>query len=304
MLGMVSVQSGAAEAAPLPSWEHLVRAPHSLRRQSEAGKTLPEDPPGHADSWGIGWFDSLGRVSLIRQTGSAAASAFFALTAEAAAREQGKARGSGARTLIGHLRKAVCGAVTSENAHPVRVDYPVPDHPVMPYESLLVAHNGTVKPPLLQTLREELAGREEARSDCDTVVLAGWLGARMEAAPNTPMETMQAALSELQGRAEQVSAGDLSQAYSGLVLLIAFSGGLFALRQYSRNPQYYTLYRRRLTPADTVENSENAVPVAADGWIIASEPTDNGDWELMEPGVLSYFSVKSTDPILVPIAVQ
>ena len=72
MLGMVSRTDGAAQAAPLPSWWHLVGAPNALRVQAEHGCVLNNDNPGHEDSWGIGWFDEAGRVSLLRQTGSAA----------------------------------------------------------------------------------------------------------------------------------------------------------------------------------------------------------------------------------------
>ncbi|MES2459095.1 MAG: class II glutamine amidotransferase, partial [Armatimonadota bacterium] len=164
-----SKAAGALDAsAALPSWEHLVHAPNALRVQAETGRVPLGASAGHDDSWGVGWFDDAGQVSLLRQTGSAADSAFFVFASEAAARTQA---GSGpARALIGHLRKASCGVVTSDNAHPIRADYRPGSgddewrESTGSYESLLVAHNGTLRKPLLDILRGELhrAHREEA----------------------------------------------------------------------------------------------------------------------------------------------
>jgi predicted glutamine amidotransferase len=100
-----------------------VGARHSLRTQSTVGRVPDGEPAGHADSWGIGWFDDAGRVSLLRQTGWAEESAFYVFAAEAAARPANAFSGPAA-VLLGHLRKASRGAVTSENAHPVRFDFP------------------------------------------------------------------------------------------------------------------------------------------------------------------------------------
>jgi predicted glutamine amidotransferase len=293
MVAMISGFDGAVLTAPLPSLWHLANAPHSLRQQAETGQTLSADDPGHADSWGIGWFDVPGRVSLVRQTGSAATSGYYYLTAamvEKAREEETPC------VLIGHLRKAVCGAIISENAHPVRADYANPNNPEVPYESLLVAHNGTVRPPLLDTLRDDLLGWEQANSDNDTVVLTAWLARALEAHPTNPFLTLQTALHELLTRAERVAPeGDITGSYSGLNLLIGVAGGLLVLRQFSKNPEYYTLWTRRFTDTEGV----------AGGWVIASEPTDSEDgWELIEPGVLSYYSVSNSEPQTARIGVK
>ena len=286
MVGMITVRAeneGAAgqstqslpNAAPLPSWQHLVGAPHSLRAQASSGLVPPGDESGHEDSWGIGWFDEAGQVSLLRQTGSAADSGFYVFAAEGASRS---GAGSGpARVLLGHLRKASCGAVTSENAHPVRADYGK-------RQTLLVAHNGTLRAPLLSFLRDELAQteREETRSDSDTVVLSGWFAAKVEAATGNG-ETVHAALTnalrELMRYAERVSDGDVSKAYSAINLLIAHPDGLFVLRQFSREPEYYTLFARPLVGEEGT------------GYLVASEKTDAlPGWEPLAPGLLTGFT--------------
>lgn len=285
MLGMVSVSDGAAEAAPLPSWWHLVGSPHALRIQAERGCVLNDDNPGHADSWGIGWFDNAGRPSLLRQTGSAADSAYYILGSEKAARGD-----DAARVLIGHLRKASCGAINSENAHPVRVDYRSGNrNPITPYETLLVAHNGTLRDVLSNTLRAEMPDRAEARSDSDTVVLAGWLAQRASESESPFFDILTDALSDLLQRAAEVApSGDLTKAYTGINLMVGRPEGLYVLRQFSKNPEYYTLLARPLTPEET----------PGGGWIVASEPTDEArNWEPLVPGVVSFYSGTTPDVV-------
>lgn len=269
LLGMVGPP--VADGAGLPSWEHLVGAKHSLRVQARVGQTPPGDSAGHEDSWGIGWLDEQGRVSLLRETGSAMDSAFFVFAAETAQRA---AAGSGpARVILGHLRKASCGAVTSENAHPVRVD-PLDGQSG---DSLLVIHNGTLKGSMLHWARKasEEAGRSEAHSDSDTVVLAGWLAAK---AVGASAETRLSALAEaIRALLEQAALeGDPTRSYTGMNLMVAAPEGLYTLRLFSKNPDYYTLLARPMQERE--------------GWIIASEQTDTAPgWELLTPGELVFY---------------
>jgi predicted glutamine amidotransferase len=255
--------------------------------QAETGRVPIGEPAGHQDSWGVGWFDDAGQVSLLRQTGSAADSAFFVFASEAAARTQA---GSGpARTLIGHLRKASCGVVTSENAHPIRADYrpgsEEDEDEVRSgnYDSLLVAHNGTLRKPLLDLLRRDLtkARREEAGSDSDSVVLAGWLAYRLSVSvEESVFLALGSALFHLFHLADEASQGDRTRAYSAVNLLITHPSGLFALRQFSREPEYYTLLARPLKKNDD----------EVEGWIVASDATDDSEeWTTLMPGVLNFY---------------
>ena len=280
----------------LPSWMHLVGAPNSLRRQAETGCVPAGTEPGHTDSWGIGWFDDRGDVSLIRQTGSAADSAFFVFAAETASRGNGTVSGMG-ETIIGHLRKASVGGVSSENAHPVRADY----HPAhgghanRPYETLLVAHNGTLRKPFLDVLRQQVldAGREEGRADSDTVLLTGYLAHRLATDRGDTLTVLSNALRELFDAAAfaaaGVSGGDLTKMYTGVNLLLAHTTGLYALRQFSHSPDYYTLFVRLLTPNEETDNS------GATGYLVASEKTDDAPgWEPLTPGVLTHYAPDGT----------
>lgn len=66
-----------------------------------------------------------------------------------------------------------------------------------------------------------------------------------------------------------------SSAYTALNLLVAHPTGLYALRQFSHNPSYYTLSARPGQPGEGA------------AWVVASEPTDDAPgWEALAPGVL------------------
>ncbi len=263
--------TGPPELPPagLPSWYHCVGAPHALRHQAETGKVPPGNPPGHADSWGLGWLDRAGQVSLLRQVGSASGSAYFVFASETASKT--------ASVFLGHLRKASCGAVTSDNAHPVRVD-PLEGESG---DSLLVIHNGTLKGALLSWVQHEgeAAGRREAHSDSDTVALAGWIAAqvghiRSEHRPKKLAEALRELL------AQAAHDGDATQNYTAINLLIAAPEGLYALRQCSKNADYYTLSAR---------------PLQEGGWVLASEPTDTeAGWEALTPGELVFYSAHNS----------
>lgn len=273
-------------AALLPSWTHLVGARHSLRTQSTVGRVPDGEPAGHADSWGIGWFDAAGQVSLLRQTGWAEESAFYVFAVETAARPANALSGP-ATVLLGHLRKASRGAVTSENAHPVRFDFPRRASDNRPgWDTLLVAHNGTLRDPLLSTLRADLIADEveEARADSDTVILAAWLARRVaKNAAGDLFDALAGALRELLARVPNV-AGVARDAYSALNLLIAHGGGdLFALRQFSHDADYYTLFSRPGRPGEGAS------------FVVASEPTDDEPgWEPIPPGELVRFASDKT----------
>jgi predicted glutamine amidotransferase len=266
LLGMVAGPPGDSPAG-LPSWQHCVGAPHSLRHQASIGKVPPDNPPGHEDSWGVGWFDTAGQISLLRQVGSANTSAYFVFASEAASKS--------ACVFLGHLRKASCGAVTSDNAHPVRID-PLEGESG---DSLLVIHNGTLKGELLNWVRSEGAawGRSEARSDSDTVALAGWLASQIgSVSPEQRLSKLAGALRRLLVQA--ALEGDATRSYTAINLLIAAPEGLYALRQFSKNPDYYTLAAR---------------PLAEGGWVLASEPTDQElGWEALNPGELVFYGTK------------
>lgn len=264
---------GASGEMPIPYY--LVESANSLSIQAAGGRGPTGEASGHGDSWGVAWFEADGRFERLAAAESAADSSGFVHAAQAA--KIGTPEAGAATVAIGHLRKASCGDVTVENAHPFVVPYTVDGES----RTLLVAHNGTVKKPLLATLVADLdaAGRPEAKSDSDTAVLAGWLGLRAESSENT-FEAITAALSELFTRAKAVSsAEDAIDAYSAVNLLIAVPEGLMALRQFSKDAHYYTLFARPMAASE-----------GRAGWVVASEPSETDTaWEPLEMGQLYLF---------------
>ena len=110
------------------------------------------------------------------------------------------------------------------------------------------------------------------------VALAGWLAAQIG---GVGAELRLSALAEaLKCLLEQVALeGDAVRSYSAINLLIAAPEGLYALRQFSHNPEYYTLSAR---------------PLESGGWVVASEPTDSEPgWEALTPGELVFYGAQS-----------
>ncbi|MES2461737.1 MAG: hypothetical protein V4671_14225, partial [Armatimonadota bacterium] len=99
-------------------------------------------------------------------------------------------------------------------------------------------------------------------------------------AEETVFAGLAAALTDLFRLADEAGNGDRTRAYSAVNLLITHASGLFALRQFSIEAEYYTLSARPLEKAKD----------EADGWIVASEATDDSDaWTLLTPGVLNFY---------------
>jgi predicted glutamine amidotransferase len=260
--------AGPSHQSELPSYRHLVSAPHSLRIQADHGNTIHPANPGHRDSWGIAWIDAEGRPSLLRETGSASESPSYVFAAETACRSNA-VTGAG-NVLIGHLRKAVAGEITAENAHPFRVDTSA--------GTMFFAHNGHVREELLTSLRADLNAAGDslgANADCDSQVIGHWIGHHID--PGANGHGIPDALREMLRRANDLP--DPYEAYTGLVLLMALPDALYTLRHYSRYADYYTLYHRTDGPHA----------------VVASERTSDPEhWQLLDPGVLFRFPADGT----------
>ncbi len=145
--------------------------------------------------------------------------------------------------FIGHVRYASNPeTVNPGNAHPFLCG------------EIVLAQNGTFKGGI---------GREaDARKASDTLVFAEILAAAWR---DRTLEGLREVLSRL------LRDGELVGDYSAANLLIAADGGLFAVRKFRRNPDYYTLYLH-----------------SGDGLaVVASEPLDDRPgWRLLADGEL------------------
>lgn len=145
--------------------------------------------------------------------------------------------------FLGHVRYASNReTVRAENSHPFQA------------QGITLAHNGT--------FYGKIGAEGDERNVSDTVVFLEILTDRWKD------RTFSGLAEALRGI---LSDRELAGEYSAANLLIAAAGGLFALRRYRRNADYYTLYRK---------DGEGFT-------VVASQPLDTDpDWRLLEDGEL------------------
>lgn len=209
----------------------------SFAKLAETGKTLQGDPPGHTDGWGLAWYEE-GQARIYKSAGSLLKEEQeYLFTLEQASKSP---------VLIAHLRKSAWPETTTvENAHPFM------------HDNCVFAHNGTVRDYKTLLPRIALSGLP-LDTALDTEILFYYiLSIRSDGMEN----------------AFRSAVDDITQhhQFSSLNSLLSDGEKLYACREYSNYPEYYTLYRARSGAAD----------------IIASEPLSPSlNWELMKKGEL------------------
>lgn len=202
-------------------------------RLAVKGKVPPKNAPGHLDGWGIGWHKN-GKAKILKSGNSIV---------------KEKARFYAALRLIGkadilmlHLRKAAWDKTARQkHAHP------------FVFKGRIFSHNGTIfdYKKLLPKIPKE--HRPESGA-LDTEVYFRYL---IKGFP----EDFNKSIKFIKG----------SNEYSSLSFLLSDGRKLYAYRQYSKWPDYYTLYK-------ATENGSA---------IISSEPLDSAlSWKLIKPGKL------------------
>lgn len=149
--------------APISPLDLLVSADHSLAKQScrdRCGET-------HGDGWGIGWYQAEGPV-VTREAAAASASPLFADVA----------RDIRSTIILGHVRNASVGKVSTENTHPFKAG------------RWLFAHNGTITG--FEYLKERILGETDPganlwrRGDTDSEHAFAWLISRLAREGESP----------------------------------------------------------------------------------------------------------------------
>lgn len=211
----------------------------SFSRLAEKGKVPPGSLPGHNDGWGFGYFRS-GRAVLHKSASSILQekSVFRRLVRDS----------DGSPSIIVHLRKSAWPHTsTASNAHPFL------------YDNFLFAHNGTIRDyqalaPYLSIERKHSRIKRALDSEIFFYFILSNMGLGVE-------------------KALKRAAGFISgnNSFSSLNCVLASEKGLFAYRQYSLNPSYYSLYHA----------------VAGKSDIICSEPVDGSlPWKMLRRGFL------------------
>lgn len=197
---------------------------------AETGKVLPGSAPGHRDGWGIGFYED-GRAMAHK---SAAC-----LTAEKAVLDEWAARADGSPCLIVHLRKAAWPDSTKpEHSHPFRGD------------NCLFAHNGTIRDFKKLFSDKDFMGFVKGKLDVnkalDSEVFFQFILSRLH-------------LGAKEALLESFRLVSANLSYSSLNCLFADGESLFAYRDCTRDPGYYSLYRAG-SGASTLVCSEPVSP--------------------------------------------
>jgi len=204
---------------------------------AEKGKVPEGSAPGHNDGWGIGYYRA-GRAALHKSAASILQEKdiFRRLMTDA----------DGSPTLLVHLRKSAWPHTsTAANAHPFL------------YDNFMFAHNGTIRNykallPLLKIGKKHPEIKRALDTEIFFYFILSHIGLGIEAA--------------LKRSAKYISR---ENSFSSLNFVLASDKGLFAYRQYSLNPSYYSLYH-----ADD-----------ANSQIICSEPLGNSlSWKMLRRG--------------------
>jgi predicted glutamine amidotransferase len=168
-------------------------------------KTVQKLGEEHPNGWGIGWYEGSSPV-VTKEPISAAESKELR---RAAAHVH-------SRIVIAHVRKATCGEVSEVNCHPFR------------YNDWLFAHNGWVKDRESLLSKLDVTHRAAIRGETDSEVYFHWVIQNVEKT-GTVLEGLRSALQEVTN-------------YTGLNFILADGTNLYAYRNASRSPNYYSLF--------------------------------------------------------------
>jgi glutamine amidotransferase len=175
---------------------------------ADTGNVPPGNDPGHHDGWGIGYYKN-GQAVVHKSGGSAAKEKrdFWEICAGI----------DHSKIILVHLRKSSwAGTSIAEHAHPFS------------HEGFLFAHNGTVKD--YETLLMEFTGRDKPPADArDTEVYFRYM---MKFASLGAVKAFKKAVRHIKKY----------NSYTSLTCLFSDGNRLYGYREYSKNPEYYSLY--------------------------------------------------------------
>jgi glutamine amidotransferase len=194
---------------------------------AQTGKVPPGDTPGHRDGWGIGYYKN-GEAVVHKSGGSIVEEkrGFFE-TCE---------RIADSKIIVVHLRKSAWpGTSTADHAHPFS------------HKGILFAHNGTVRD--YKTLLREITGQDRPRPEAlDSEVYFHYV---MNFASLGLEKAFQKAVQHIKK----------SNRYSSLTCLFSDGNMLYGYREYSKNPEYYSLYYALFGEASVISSQPVSPPL-------------------------------------------
>jgi predicted glutamine amidotransferase len=199
---------------------------------ARTGNVMPGDPPGHGDGWGLAYYEN-GILTVNKSGGD--------LLTEAGQVHDALSRVGGSPVMILHLRKSAWSDTTStRHAHPFH------------YDNVAFAHNGVVYDYKEFLPEITIPGMGEDALDTE-VFFYHFMSARSRGLGQAFLDTVSKIKRE-------------KLRFSALNCLFSDGASLFAYRDYSKEPDYYSLYRS----------------ISATSGIVSSEPlSENLQWEMM-----------------------
>jgi glutamine amidotransferase len=175
---------------------------------ADTGNVLPGDGPGHRDGWGIGYFED-GQAVVHKSAGSA--------LEEKREFWETCARIGHSKIILVHLRKSSWpGTSTANHAHPFS------------HKGILFAHNGTIRD--YKTLLKEITEQEKPYPGAlDSEVYLRYV---MSFASLGLEKAFQKAVQHI----------NKYNKYSSLTCLFSDGTKLYGYREYTKHPDYYSLY--------------------------------------------------------------
>jgi predicted glutamine amidotransferase len=199
------------------------------------GAVMAGDPPGHADGWGMAYYRD-GRLAVCKSG--------LSLLEEADRVHDALSRVGSSPVVILHLRKSAWKDTSStRHAHPFQID------------NVAFAHNGVLHD--YRQLLPEITVPGLGDDALDTEVwFYGFMSARSRGLGQAFLDTLSRIKAE-------------GYRFSALNCLFSDGRRLFAYRDYSKEPDYYSLYKA----------------LAGSSCVICSEPlVPDLQWEMMGKG--------------------
>ena len=199
---------------------------------ASAGAVMAGDPPGHGDGWGLAYFAD-GKL-VVRKSGAS-------LQREADQVHGALSRAGKSPVVILHLRKSAWHDSTStRHAHPFQ------------YDNVAFVHNGVVHDYKLLLPEITVPGLGDDALDTE-VFFYHFMSAQSRGLGQAFLDTVTRIKKE-------------KYRFSALNCLFSDGARLFAYRDYSKEPDYYSLYKAR----------------TATSWLISSQPLGSSlGWEMM-----------------------
>lgn len=206
---------------------------------AENGKVPSNNPKGHLDGWGVGWYeDSQAKIYKSGKSIIEEKEIFF--------KQIEKIKET--KILIVHIRKSAWQNTNSEiNSHPFKDDK----------TKIIFAHNGTIRN--YNNLFKYINNKNPYSLDSETYF---WLLVTNYKETKNIKDAFFKTIKKIKDECE----------FSSLTCIFSDSNYLYCFREFTKSPEYYTLY---------VTERYNST-------VICSEELDDSKWSLIKPSSLIF----------------